>query len=86
MNVRLVVTGRSYHRAANLPAELSLPDDAKVDDALQIINGLLGEEGGLPASCLIAVDGKHVGSCAGHTNPSLRENCELTLIAPVAGG
>jgi molybdopterin converting factor small subunit len=86
MNVRIVVTGRSYHRAANLPTELSLADDAKLDDALDIINRLLSEEGGLPASCLIAVDGKHVGSISAHQNAPLRENCELTLIAPVAGG
>ena len=86
MNIRLVITGRGYHRAARLPDELDLPEGAKVDEALSQVNALLGEEGGLPASCLIAVDGQHVGSVEAHRNEPLRENSELTFIAPVAGG
>jgi len=86
MNIRIVVTGRGYDRAAKLPPELLLPDDANLDDALAEINARLGEEGGLPASCLIAIDGKHVGTCAAHADQPLRDRCELTLIAPVAGG
>ena len=86
MNIRLMMTGRSYHQAASLPTELTLPSDARLDDALTIVSEHLQEAGGIPASCLLAIDGKHIGSYAAHVNVALQENCELTLIAPMAGG
>lgn len=86
MKVRVVLTGRSYHTAEKLPDELDLPDAASVDDAIESVAGLLGEEDALPPSCLIAVAGDHLGTVANHENRPLREGDEVTLIAPVAGG
>jgi molybdopterin converting factor small subunit len=85
MKIQVVVTGRSYHLADDIPAEIELSDDATLDSALADINGRLGEQP-LPDSCLIAVAGKHVGSIAQHADSPLREGDEIVLIAPVAGG
>ena len=40
----------------------------------------------LPASCLVAVSGRHCGTVAGHTQEKLHDGDELVILAPVAGG
>jgi len=86
MKIHVVYTGRSYHAAEQLPSELSLPDPATLDDALQTLAEHSGEDQPLPASCLVAVSGEHVGTLANHTSRQLADGDELVLIAPVAGG
>ena len=86
MNVRLVVTGRSYHAAEPLPLELSLPEGSTLSDALSRVRELLGADASLPDSCLVAVSGTHLGTLAQHNPHTLRDGDELVLISPVAGG
>ena len=86
MKIGLVLTGRSYHQAAALPPELELPAEAKLSDALNAINQQLPEEAALPATCLIAVSGRHVGNVGNYEDLPLADGQELTLVAPVAGG
>jgi len=86
MKIKLVITGRSYDAVADVPAELDLPDGAKVDDAVQQVAGYLPEDRPLPATCLVAVSGSHVGTLNTHPNPQLKDGDELVLVAPVAGG
>ena len=86
MKIRVVLTGRSYHTAASLPAELDLAEGASLDDALNQINAVLTAEAALPDSCLIAIGGQHVGTVASHSDVALQDDQELVLIAPVAGG
>jgi len=86
MEIRIVVTGRSYHTAAAVPETLVLDEGASLDDALQLINEALEEGAALPGSCLIAIDNQHMGTVASHSNTALQCGQELVLIAPVAGG
>lgn len=86
MNIRVIVTGRSYHTAEQLPESISLDDGAKVDDAIEAISKLLPDGETLPASCLVAISTQHLGTLSSHENRELREGDEVTLIAPVAGG
>ncbi|MCA9269931.1 MAG: MoaD/ThiS family protein, partial [Planctomycetales bacterium] len=75
-----------YQAAAALPAQLEAPDDATLEDVLSLVNAALPSEAQLPGSCLVAVNGQHVGVVAAHRQASLRDGDELALIAPVAGG
>mgnify|MGYP002625376239 FL=1 len=86
MKIRVVLTGRSYHQAAALPDELELPDGSQLSDALAAINQQLSEDAVLPATCLIALAGQHVGNVAQYDDRPLADGQELTLVAPVAGG
>ena len=86
MKVKIVISGRAYHDAAALPAELTLPAGASVDDALAQLDELLPEGVSLPESCLIAVSGQHLGTRANHEQRELADGDELMLVAPVAGG
>jgi molybdopterin converting factor small subunit len=86
MKIQIVYTGRSYQTAEELPSELTLAEHANVDDALAEIAHHLGDDSPLPASCLVAVCGEHVGTVASHANRQLNDGDELVLIAPVAGG
>ena len=86
MKIQIVYTGRSYQTAGQLPRELTIADDATVDDALAAVAKQLGDDHQLPGSCLVAVSGEHLGTVASHTNRPLKERDELVLIAPVAGG
>lgn len=86
MKINVIVTGRSYHATGQLPDEIELPEGSGVDDALQLLASLLPEDGQLPATCLVAVAGKHLGTLASHTAVTLNSGDELTLISPVAGG
>lgn len=86
MKVRIVLTGRSYHSADALPDELSLPDGATLNDALDNLREACSDIELLPSSCLIAISGQHVGTIADHEATSLKEGDELLFLAPVAGG
>ena len=86
MQIRVILTGRSYHNAAALPDVLELAEDAQVSDALAAINQQLPGEAPLAASCLIALAGQHIGSVANFTDRPMLDGQELTLVAPVAGG
>jgi sulfur carrier protein ThiS len=86
VKISVIVTGRAYHAAGQLPDEIELPDESSVDDALEYLKSKPGPAGELPASCLVAVSGKHVGTLSDHATVTLRDGDELTLIAPVAGG
>jgi len=86
MKIRVVITGRAYHVAQAVPKEITLNDDATIDDALAVIASHLDEGQQLPIACLIAIGGKHVGSLGSHEATPLTDGIELVLIAPVAGG
>ena len=86
MKIRTVITGRFYHATSSLPDELDLADGASVDDALAELSSRLPTDQSLPASCLVAVSGKHLGTLSAHESATLKEGDELVLIAPVAGG
>lgn len=85
MKIRLVVTGRNYNLAEQLPPELELNESATTDDALKFITSFLGDTE-LPLSCLVTVAGQHLGTLANHQSRQLHEGDELVLITPVAGG
>lgn len=86
MRVRLVLIGRGYDAAENLPDHWDVPDGASVDDVLRLIEQQYGSIPGCSPSCLIALQGRHLGTIASHASAPLHDGDELTLIAPVAGG
>jgi molybdopterin converting factor small subunit len=86
MKIRLFVTGRGYHHASSLPPEIEVPHDAKLHDALAVVQSLLADAAPLSASALVALGGEHVGTVRQFDNRTLRDGDELTIIAPVAGG
>jgi molybdopterin converting factor small subunit len=86
MNVRVMLSGRNYHLADSLPQQLTLPEGATVDDALRALTGMLPGDEPLPGTCLIAVSGVHLGTVGRHPSRALRDDDELVVIAPVAGG
>jgi molybdopterin converting factor small subunit len=86
MKIRLAITGRSYHTAEQLPDQITLPDASSVDDAISHLSERLPNGVELPASCLVAVSGEHLGTLGSHQSRQLVDGDELTLIAPVAGG
>lgn len=86
MKIRLFMTGRAYHHASALPAELELPDGATMREALDAVAAILPNGVQLASSSLIALGGEHVGSVGKFANRPLHAGEELTIIAPVAGG
>ncbi len=86
MIIRLRYSGRAYDLAEHLPAELRLNDGTDVASALAEIQGKLPEDKLLPPTCLIAVNGAHLGTIARHGKVDLRDGDEILLVAPVAGG
>lgn len=84
MKIKIVISGRSYHRATQVPEYLELSDDSTVEDALKMVAEILGEE--LSGSTLVAIGEKHLGTVARHPATDLQPNDELVLISPVAGG
>lgn len=86
MKIRLLVTGRRYHQAVSLPDELEVAAGGCVRDALDSVNELLPEAVKLEDTCMLAVNGSHVGSVADFQNVPLTENAELVVFSPVAGG
>lgn len=86
MRIHVVITGRGYHTAAGVPEVVELPDQGTVEEALAAVARHLPEGQSLPASCLVAANGQHLGTIASHRGCVLAEGDELALIAPVAGG
>lgn len=86
MNIQVVITGRGYDAAANVPERLTLPDGCGLDEALRTVAAMMPGEKGLPESCLVAVGGNHLGTVSSHGPCVLRDGDELMIIAPVAGG
>ncbi len=86
MHIRLFISGRNYNLADGLPNELTLAKGATLDDALRSLSDLLPRGTRLPASCLVAVSGRHCGTVANHSQETLRDGDELVILAPVAGG
>lgn len=86
IQVRIAISGRNYAAAESVPEQLELADGSTVDDALSALSEFFPAEAGLPDTCLVALSGAHLGTLAKHTARELRDNDELVLIAPVAGG
>lgn len=86
MKIRVVMTGRSYHSAEQLPDSLELSESAGIDDALTRLAESMPAGEGLPPSCLVSVSNQHLGTVSKHEPCELKDGDELTLIAPVAGG
>lgn len=86
MKVQLVISGRSYDAAAEVPAELTLPEGCSIDEALRALSELIPAGRALPDSCLVAVSGTHLGTLRRHSPRQLQDGDELVVIAPVAGG
>jgi hypothetical protein len=86
MKIRFNMLGRSYDATAQLPDELDVASEARVDDLLETVAKLLPDDQTLPPSCLVVHNGKHLGTVASHDNQRLAEADDLVLIAPVAGG
>lgn len=86
MKIEVIFSGRQYNVAQSLPKNLTLPDGASLDDALQTLASLLPGDQGLAASCMVAVSGTHLGTVENHRPHVLRDGDELLVLAPVAGG
>jgi hypothetical protein len=86
MKIQLTISGRNYDAAASLPRELTLPEGASLQVALDRLAELLPDGQRLPNACLVAVSGQHVGTLRSASPRILRDGDELLLLAPVAGG
>ncbi len=83
MRIQITFSGRAYHRSVSVPSSLSLAERASVQDALASLTALIGP---LADSVLVAVSGQHVGTIGHPEHRILRDQDELFLFAPVAGG
>ncbi len=86
MNISVHVSGRSYHLAQQAPAALELPEGTGLAAAIAAFVQRLPSGQTLPASCLVIVSGRHLGTLAQHQDIALCDGDELLLLAPVAGG
>jgi molybdopterin converting factor small subunit len=86
IRVRVVLSGRNYELADSVPAQLTLPEGASLDDALRALAQLVPGQRGLPASGLGAVSGTHLGTVERHRPQVLHDGDELLVLVPVAGG
>jgi len=86
MKIRIEITGRNYHQSGGAPDEFELQTGATLIDALAALAQSLPAGVELPASCLIARNGAHVGAVRNPPATPLSDGDELMLIAPVAGG
>jgi len=86
LNICVIYTGRGYPTADRLPSELTLPEGATTADAFQVLNEHLPPASPLSGTCLLAINGEHLGTISQHSPRTLRDRDELLLIAPVAGG
>ena len=86
MIVRVTVTGRRYDVANAIPAEFDLPEGTTLELALARLRDALPDDGQLPAACMVAVSGVHLGTLAAHEDRELVDGDEIMLVAPVAGG
>ena len=83
MRIKLKITGRLYNVAEGLPGELELSGEASIANALEAVRAMHGP---LAPGALLAVSGEHLGTVADHLARTLRENDELLIFSPVAGG
>lgn len=86
MRIRVMLSGRGYDAAQNVPRELELAGGATLEDLLRAVSAQLSAGRELPSSCLIAVSGEHIGTVGRHADRVLCDGDEVALIAPVAGG
>jgi quinoprotein glucose dehydrogenase len=59
---------------------------ARVSTALEYLTGLLPADKHFSPNSLISLSGKHLGSLTNYEDTPLRDDDELAIIAPVAGG
>lgn len=86
MKLKISLIGRGYDAAAGLPEHVELAASASIAQALEAVAALL-PEGEKPAgSCLVVHNGQHLGTVDTHREATLRDQDDLVLIAPVAGG
>ena len=83
MRIKLKITGRLYNLAEGMPGELELSEEASIANALEAVRALHGP---LAPGALLAVSGEHLGTVADHLGRTLKENDELLIFSPVAGG
>jgi len=86
MKIRIAFTGRNYHQGGNATSDFELNEGATLVDAIAALSQSMAEEASLPASCLIARNGAHVGAVGNPPPTPLSDGDELLFIAPVAGG
>ncbi len=86
MKIRIEFTGRNYHQSGAAENAFELPDGATLPDAIAALSDSLPADVTLPASCLIARNGAHVGAVGKPPATPLQDGDELLFIAPVAGG
>jgi molybdopterin converting factor small subunit len=86
MKIKIILSGRNYDLAQFIPEALELAENATLDDALAALAKLLPEGRDLPATGLVAIAGKHVGTVAAHPATPLGDGDEVVIVAPVAGG
>ena len=84
MQVQTRMTGRSYHASDAFPAQITLPEQATLADALKALDQQ--NDGALNETMLVLVDGRHVGTVASYPPIDLHDGCEIEFLAPVAGG
>jgi molybdopterin converting factor small subunit len=86
MKIRVLISGRGYDAAANVPTEWEVADGTTLEELLKAVNRRFPQGRELPSSCLVAVSGAHLGTVVRHSPRELRDGDEVVLIAPVAGG
>ncbi len=84
MKIRIVITGRSYDQHQALPEELECGDEATTREAVARVQALV--ETPLPSTCLVALNGRHLGTIGQFEQTELLPDSELVFIQPVAGG
>ena len=86
MLIRLAYMGHGYHLAEQLPEQVEVPDSADVTLALKVVQQVAPGSFTLSPTCLVIVNGKHLGTVARCESCVLCAGDELALLAPVAGG
>jgi molybdopterin converting factor small subunit len=86
MKINIAIFGRRYDLGPQHPGVLDLPIGATVDDALGILQRDVCTREFVVPSALVAVSGNHIGTIGNHPAEPLRDNDELLIFAPVAGG
>jgi len=86
MLIRIAYLGHAYHQAVHLPAQLEVREGADVAAALVTVQQWVGSEFTLPPTCLVIVNGRHLGTVARCESWVLNAGDELALLAHVAGG
>ena len=86
MNIRLAITGRSYHLAGSIPQSIELNADCTLQEAIEHVRQLFPSDNPVADSCVISVAGKQRGTVGAPSAHQLRDGDELLIVAPVAGG